>query len=333
MASVRKYNERDEEKEVLRAWIDLPDEQASEDKVSLSGNCRTCLEDSVVDTDQAKTADAGRWNKTLKALLVEILSGREVRILDLSTIQGKQGPVEQWEGSVENENTSEQRRTGWGVEYSYQKSHYEKEGVVFSAAGIIRSEDGKETEFSLRLDMSREFVSHYGLNIRAGDALLMDPLVVNFNGKATALTDAKFSFDLDSDGVKEDVPVMGPGSGFLALDLNNDGIITTGSELFGPRTDDGFAELSEYDQDANSWIDENDPIYDQLSVWTYDNLGTSSLNSLRAQGIGAIYLGNLSSGFDLRKENNELMGQIRRTGVFLDKDGKPGTIQQLDLVV
>ena len=45
------------------------------------------------------------------------------------------------------------------------------------------------------------------------------------------------------------------------LDLNNDDIITNGNELFGPRTGNGFTELSVYDEDGNNWIDEKDLVY------------------------------------------------------------------------
>jgi hypothetical protein len=57
------------------------------------------------------------------------------------------------------------------------------------------------------------------INLIAGDAVLMDPFVVNFDGRASELSNMNFSFDIDSDGVKEDVPMIRPGSGFLALDL------------------------------------------------------------------------------------------------------------------
>jgi len=117
------------------------------------------------------------------------------------------------------------------------------------------------------------------------------------------------------------------------LDLNNDGIITNRNELFGPRTGNGFTELSTYDEDGNNWIDEKDLVYDQLSVWTMDQQGNGSLSSLRDKKIGAIYLGNLTSEFDLKETNNNLMAKINKTGIFLMEDGIPGVIQQLDLVV
>jgi hypothetical protein len=45
-----------------------------------------------------------------------------------------------------------------------------------------------------------------------------------------------------------------------------DGRVNDGRELFGPITGDGFAELAAYDDDGNNWIDENDGIYDNLSI-------------------------------------------------------------------
>ena len=42
------------------------------------------------------------------------------------------------------------------------------------------------------------------------------------------------------------------GSGYLALDKNGDGTINDGSELFGTRNGDGFADLAQYDEDGNA---------------------------------------------------------------------------------
>jgi hypothetical protein len=57
-------------------------------------------------------------------------------------------------------------------------------------------------------------------------------LAVQISYKASGLGNMKFTFNLDS--VKEDLPMIRPGSGFLALDLNNDGIITSEAS---PQTD------------------------------------------------------------------------------------------------
>lgn len=117
--------------------------------------------------------------------------------------------------------------------------------------------------------LSREFISRNSLSIRAGDALI-DPLVINYGSASASVTRVKYEFDIDADGTLDQISFAGPGSEFLALDLNNDGIINDGRELFGPNSGDGFSDLAEYDLDKNGWIDENDAIYEKLRIWTKD---------------------------------------------------------------
>ena len=333
LASARTFMKTDEGREVFRAWIDQQGHEIPGDRVTISQKPRSCMPDIETCIDEIETDYCADYKTTLEALLVEILSGREVRIIDASVFQKDQAPTDEAPDRVQTENRPQREGEGWGVEYSNQSSHLEKEDVSFVAAGIINTADGKQIDFSLRLDMNREFISYRSLNFRAGDAILMDPLILNFDGRASELTDTKFFFDLDSDGVEEDLPMIRPGSGFLALDLNKDGIINNGNELFGPRTGNGFAELSRYDQDANNWIDESDSVYDQLTIWRTNSQGDASLTSLKDKGIEAIYLGNLSSRFDLKGSHNRLVGQIARTGIFLYENDIPGTIQQLDLTI
>lgn len=64
---------------------------------------------------------------------------------------------------------------------------------------------------------------------------------------AASLTERDFAFDIDLDGHADQIAFVGTGSGFLALDRNGDGEINDGSELFGPESGDGFAELAAYD--------------------------------------------------------------------------------------
>ena len=93
--------------------------------------------------------------------------------------------------------------------------------------GTIQTADGQEINFSVSLEMSREYHQESSLSFRAGDAVQKDPLVINFNGSASELTSAKFSFDLDIDGTQDNISFVQPGSGFLALDKNQDGSVKT----------------------------------------------------------------------------------------------------------
>ena len=54
---------------------------------------------------------------------------------------------------------------------------------------------------------------------------MVDPLVINLEGDIAGLQDQTFFFDLDADGVEEEISMLGSGSGYLALDKNGDGVL------------------------------------------------------------------------------------------------------------
>ena len=107
------------------------------------------------------------------------------------------------------------------MEYELEHTHREREDVGFSAQGIIRTADGRDLAFSLELDMSREYIEKNILSIRAGDAPV-DPLVINFDGNAADLTSLKFEFDLDVDGISEQVPIPTSGRASTLFDIRMD---------------------------------------------------------------------------------------------------------------
>ena len=147
------------------------------------------------------------------------------------------------------------------------------------------------------------------------------------------LTTTKFSFDIDSDGQNDQIAFVTPDSGFVALDRNGDGVVNDGSELFGAASGNGFAELARYDQDGNHWIDENDAVWAQLRIWSKDAAGNDRLDTLAARNVGALYLGNTATPFQLKDQANATLGVIRSSSIYLQENGTAGTLQQLDLVV
>lgn len=271
-------------------------------------------------------------------MLVEKITGRKFVLFDPNEFQQKvsqaeTGAAQQASGqAAQGAAQGAEQREGWGMVYDAYESHYESESTTFSAQGVVKTADGQEIEFQVDLNMSREFMEQNSVNIRAGDAL-KDPLVINFDGNAAELTSKRFSFDIDADGREDQIAFVRPGSGFLAVDQNEDGVVNDGSELFGPTTGNGFSELAAHDADGNQWIDENDPIYSRLRVWTRDESGNDQLFALGQQGIGAVYLGNAKTPFALKDEQNEQLGAIRSSGIYLNENGSVGTVQQVDLVV
>jgi hypothetical protein len=225
----------------------------------------------------------------------------------------------------------DQARQGWGIRAEVTQEIYEAETTCIRGRAQVRTADGKCIDVDLSLVMAREFRQSLRAQFQAGDAKLTDPLVVNFDAPAAALTERTFTFDLDADGTAEQLANLRSGSGFLALDANDNGRIDDGRELFGPATGQGFAELSAHDEDGNGWIDEADSVFDRLRVWTPEADGGGRLRSLEQLGIGAVALSAAEASFDLTGSTNELLGRLRATSLFLREDGQAGTVQQIDL--
>ncbi|HBN08041.1 MAG TPA: hypothetical protein DD435_05130 [Cyanobacteria bacterium UBA8530] len=270
----------------------------------------------------------------LLALLIEKLTGKPFDFLtldptqlpdeeDLTSFLARLGDLKAASPKKENKESQE----NWGFRYEYHESYREQETTAFAAAGIVKTSDGREIDFSVGLKMSREFIQEN--DIQVGN--LKDPLVVNFSGTAAELTRTKFRFDLDADGEKDQISFLKPGSGFLALDKNGNGEIDDGKELFGPQSGNGFSELASLDEDENGWIDENDSIFSKLRIWTKNEQGEDKLLGLGEAGVGAVFLGHISTPFSLKDARGDWMGQVRDSGVFLREDGTPGTVQQIDL--
>lgn len=222
---------------------------------------------------------------------------------------------------------------GWGVSYDRRQVYAESEFMSFSVKGVVNTADGKQIAVEVQLNMSRQFVMRHNLSLQFGDAKIVDPLVLSYDGPAADFTDTTFRFDLDSDGASEEMPSLAAGSGFLTIDRNGDGVVNNGSELFGPSSGNGFAELKELDSDGDDWLDADDPVFDRLRIWTRDEQGKDTLIALGQKGIGAIYLGSLSAPFSVKDQDNVLQAQNTRMGIYLRESGQPGIVQQVELAV
>lgn len=215
--------------------------------------------------------------------------------------------------------------------YERHTRYEETEKMQFSAVGKVVTQDGREIAIGASLSMSRQFVSTTSITL--GNAVMTDPLVINFDGTGAQLDSTRFAFDLDADGTPEQIASLRPNSGYLALDRNGDGKINDGRELFGPTSNNGFAELAVYDEDGNGFIDEGDSIYHQLRIWQVHSDGSSTLVALGDRQIGAIYLGHTQTPMQLKDEQNRSLGEVVSSGIYLREDGTTGVIQQINLAV
>ncbi|WP_207062238.1 hypothetical protein [Motiliproteus sp. SC1-56] len=274
-------------------------------------------------------ADTGALDTPAKLFLalLEALTGRCTGNMQKDEVPPVAGlrPKEPGEGEAEKP------QRALRVELHLHQMTAEYERSQFAVQGRVQTADGQQLALDFSLTMSRSYRSetHLALN----QALTFkDPLVLNFDGQAAELSDERYRFDLDADGEVEWLSRLSGNSAFLALDHNGDGIINDGRELFGALSGNGFADLAAYDEDGNGWIDEADSVFEQLRLWRQDG-ETEPLQSLAEGQVGALYLGATDTPFALKGDDNRTLGEVRQSGIYLNEDGRPGSLQQIDLAV
>ncbi len=188
------------------------------------------------------------------------------------------------------------RLTLYGLSNVMHKLNFMKEVGLLSTKAFSTLKD------LIRIDL--EYLDILFTNATTAVRYVADPLVVDLDGDGFELlsTEEGVYFDEDAKGLKEKTEWVSADDALLAIDLNEDGIINDGSELFGTskklangklaRT--GFEALGQYDDNEDGLIDENDTAFSKLKVWQDKNSdGVSQageLYSLDELGIAAISL-------------------------------------------
>jgi hypothetical protein len=213
---------------------------------------------------------------------------------------------------------------GWGYREDVTVRVAEHEEVAFAAAATVRTADGREISIDAAFAMARDQVVTASTSVRKGDAA-RDPLVLALGGGAPALGSGTSAVDVNNDGVAEQVASLAAGTAYLVRDLNGNGTIDSGAEMFGPATDNGFAELAALDSDGNGWIDEGDAVFAGLAVW--DGTAGGALRSIADAGVGAIATGNAATQYSYGGNT----GTLAAASIFLYEDGGAGFSGELKL--
>ena len=152
-----------------------------------------------------------------------------------------------------------------------------------------------------------------------------EPLVFDLNAdsvRLTSITGSSVFFDLDSDGFAERTGWVSSEDGLLALDINGNGKIDNGSELFGTPTIDGYTILRELDSNADGFISSADNRFSDLLMWRDVNQNgiseASELASLDQWGIVTIDLNATKSS--VSRAGNDIWFE----GVFGKSNGISG---------
>lgn len=158
------------------------------------------------------------------------------------------------------------------------------------------------------------------------------PLVVDLDGEGIELGSERARFDLAATGEFARIPILRGNAALLVLDLDEDGRIESGAELFGnatacgeARCADGTRALAQHDLDGDWVIDAADPVYDRLQLWhDADHDGQSTpreLTPLAAAGIVEIGL-----RATIRSVPIDGAGDAYRSLTFRRADGSSGQI-------
>lgn len=258
-------------------------------------------------------------------MMIEAMTGKKIKLMQ--PIQHTSATVPS--STASNAPTAGNQSTPAEPDHQVRITEYssESERLRFAASGEVQTADGRTIKLQLGFAMSYQDMT---LSERiTKQSALKDPLVLNLDSQFADLKEARFNFDIDSDGTKDSLPTLGNGSYFLALDKNNNQQIDDGKELFGAQSGNGFAELAQYDEDGNGFIDAGDSIYGQLAVWRPGG----GLQALANVGVGAIYLHPVETQFQNLGSDSDgkNLGVLRSSSVYLKEDGTAGTVQQLDL--
>jgi hypothetical protein len=183
----------------------------------------------------------------------------------------------------------------------------------------------------------------------------IDPLVLDLDGdgvETTTLSKTSIggvNFNLDAKGLAEKTGWVGKDDGLLVRDLDGDGQITSGRELFGNHTllqsgkaaAHGFEALKELDGNADGVVDAKDSAFAALRVWkdadsdgvtdagellTLDEAGVKSLkvsytnaNTIDAQGNAHRQLGSFETTAGATRAMNDVWFGVD-TARSLDQD-------------
>ncbi|RRJ85139.1 FG-GAP repeat domain-containing protein [Aestuariirhabdus litorea] len=126
------------------------------------------------------------------------------------------------------------------------------------------------------------------------EVVVNDPLAIDLGGDGFSTTSVEQGiwFDINGDGHKELTSFVTGNDAFLALDLNNNGTIDSGRELFGDQLGarNGFEQAASLDSNGDGYLDAMDEQFHRLSLVTLGEDRQLQQQSLAQAGISRIGL-------------------------------------------
>jgi VCBS repeat-containing protein len=171
--------------------------------------------------------------------------------------------------------------------------------------------------------------------------LSRDPLALDLDRDGIETTAVNGSsgvlFDHNNDGIKTATGWIKGDDGLLVRDLNENGLIDSGAELFGDSTRlangamaaNGFAALANLDSNGDGRVDASDAAFSQLKVWRDTNQdGISQAYELKT--LSELGIESLNTATDNTPAMSTSAGTQTLAGSFTRVDGTTSTLADIN---
>ncbi|WP_210327563.1 DUF5801 repeats-in-toxin domain-containing protein [Aminobacter carboxidus] len=164
----------------------------------------------------------------------------------------------------------------------------------------------------------------------------VDPIMLDLDNNGYSFSDVEggIRFDINADGIADQVAWNTSGDGILAYDVNGDGKIDSGAEIFTPdfaggKFASGAEALASLDSNGDGIVDADDEAFSKLLIWqdaNSDGVGEAGeLTHLADHGITGL-------GTSTTASNDVIDGQqVAGEGAVLYADGSSGTYVEVML--
>ena len=164
------------------------------------------------------------------------------------------------------------------------------------------------------------------------------PLALDLDGDGveTTTVESGVYFDHDDNGFAEKSGWVGKDDGLLVRDINNNGQIDDGTELFGnnsvlssgQKAANGFEALADLDSNSDGVFNSSDTAWNQVKVWKDANsngvVDDGELLTLEQANVSGINL-----DYENSTTTDENGNQHNQTGTFIKTDGTTGSIHDV----
>lgn len=156
------------------------------------------------------------------------------------------------------------------------------------------------------------------------------PIVLDLNGNGIATQDVGNGtfFDYDGNGFAERTGWATSGDGNLVRDLNGNGKIDNGTELFGDRTQlkngqtaaNGFVAMADLDSNGDGKLDSLDTAWSELKVWQDSNQdGVTDVGELKT--LAELGIESIATGYTTNTSTDANGNIHQQQGSFTKTDG------------